>query len=69
MAPLRTFTDRFAGLFAVNAADGIAGLGPLVLMIIFLVFTALYNVSLNSALTPLLNYLPKVSHTVVSMRC
>lgn len=28
-------------------------------MIIFLIFTALYNIALNSALNPLMNYLPK----------
>lgn len=28
-------------------------------MIIFLIFTALYHISLNSALDPLINYLPK----------
>ncbi|EED22954.1 DUF221 domain protein, putative [Talaromyces stipitatus ATCC 10500] len=47
------------GLFAIAAADQPIGTGPLVLMIIFLVFAVLYHVSLNSALGPLLNYLPK----------
>lgn len=47
------------GLFAIAAADQPIGTGPLVLMIIFLIFAILYHVSLNSALEPLLNYLPK----------
>jgi hypothetical protein len=47
------------GLFAIAAADQPIGAGPLVLMIIFLVFSILYHVSLNSALEPLINYLPK----------
>jgi len=47
------------GLFAIAAADQPIGTGPLVLMIIFLVFAILYHVSLNSALEPLINYLPK----------
>lgn len=47
------------GLFAIAAADQPIGTGPLVLMIIFLVFAILYHVSLNAALDPLLNYLPK----------
>jgi hypothetical protein len=34
-------------------------LGPLILMIIFLVFIVLYHISMNSAMEPLLNYLPK----------
>lgn len=46
------------GLFAIKAGNH-GALGPLILMILLLVFTALYNVALNSALTPLLNYLPK----------
>jgi hypothetical protein len=47
------------GLFAIAAADQPVGTGPLVLMIISLVFSILYHVSLNSALEPLINYLPK----------
>lgn len=47
------------GLFAIAAADQPIGTGPLVLMIIFLVFAVLYHLSLNAALGPLLNYLPK----------
>jgi hypothetical protein len=47
------------GLFAIaTGADRIA-LGPLVLMIIFLIFMVIYHVSLNQALDPLINYLPK----------
>ncbi|CAK46603.1 hypothetical protein CBS63078_4879 [Aspergillus niger] len=47
------------GLFAIGtAADNIAT-GPLVLMIILLVFCVLYHVALNNALEPLIQYLPK----------
>jgi hypothetical protein len=42
------------GLFGIRAA-----VGPLILQIIFLIFTVLYHLSLVSALDPLLNYLPK----------
>lgn len=41
------------GLFGASAAPG-----PLVLMVAFLVFTALFHISLNSALNPLLYNLP-----------
>jgi hypothetical protein len=47
------------GLFAIATGSSIGALGPLVLMIIFMVFTALYHLSLNAALEPLINYLPK----------
>lgn len=47
------------GLFAIATASSVGALGPLILMIVLLIFTALYHVSLNSALTPLLEYLPK----------
>ncbi|KAF2459070.1 hypothetical protein BDY21DRAFT_283308 [Lineolata rhizophorae] len=46
------------GLFALQLSDK-AALGPFILMIILLIFTALYQVSLNVALTPLLKYLPR----------
>ncbi|KAG6366797.1 hypothetical protein INS49_000977 [Diaporthe citri] len=42
------------GLFAASVA-----IGPLVLMIAFLVFTVLFNLSLNNALDPLLYNLPQ----------
>jgi len=42
------------GLFAIAAA-----VGPLILMIVFLIFTVLYHIQLNDALDPLLNNLPK----------
>jgi hypothetical protein len=45
------------GLFGV-ASSG-TGKGPLVMMIIFLIFMILYHVSLNSAIDPLLYYLPR----------
>lgn len=47
------------GIFAIATAGGIGALGPLILMIIMLIFTALYQISLNSAMAPLLDYLPK----------
>ncbi|KAL5355987.1 hypothetical protein BJX96DRAFT_91633 [Aspergillus floccosus] len=47
------------GLFAIGTASNRIALGPLILMIIFLVFTILYHVSLNQAIEPLINYLPK----------
>ena len=42
------------GLFAIAATPG-----PLILMIVFLIFTILYHFSLNSALDPLLYSLPR----------
>lgn len=42
------------GLFGVNVTPG-----PLVLMVAMLIFTALFHISLNSALDPLLYNLPK----------
>ncbi|KAI5244242.1 DUF221-domain-containing protein [Aureobasidium subglaciale] len=47
------------GLFAIATGSSVGALGPLILMIIFMVFTALYHLSLNAALEPLINYLPK----------
>ncbi|KAM5476125.1 phosphate metabolism protein 7 [Microsporum audouinii] len=47
------------GLFAIGTASDRAATGPMVLMIIFLVFTVLYHVSLLNAVNPLLKYLPK----------
>ncbi|KAI8961647.1 DUF221-domain-containing protein [Daldinia sp. FL1419] len=42
------------GIFATSVA-----IGPLVLMVAFLVFTILFHVTLNSAVDPLLYYLPR----------
>ncbi|KAK5165486.1 phosphate metabolism protein 7 [Saxophila tyrrhenica] len=47
------------GLFAIATRTSVVALGPMILMILFLVFTALYQMALNNALTPLLTYLPK----------
>ena len=47
------------GLFAIATGQSRGALGPLILMILMLIFTALYNIALNSALDPLLHYLPK----------
>jgi hypothetical protein len=50
------------GLLAVALPRGKGAIGPFVLMILLLVFTALYHISLNAALSPLLKYLPKTLH-------
>ncbi|KAL8774473.1 MAG: hypothetical protein Q9209_000846 [Squamulea sp. 1 TL-2023] len=42
------------GLFGIQAAPG-----PIVLMVVFLIFVILFHISLNGALEPLLIYLPK----------
>ncbi|KAL8733580.1 MAG: hypothetical protein Q9166_001988 [cf. Caloplaca sp. 2 TL-2023] len=42
------------GLFGIQAAPG-----PIVLMVVFLIFVILFHISLNSALEPLLKFLPK----------
>ncbi|KAL8856699.1 MAG: hypothetical protein Q9178_006656 [Gyalolechia marmorata] len=42
------------GLFGIKAAPG-----PIVLMVVFLIFVVLFHISLNTALDPLLKYLPK----------
>jgi hypothetical protein len=47
------------GLFAIGASSQRIAVGPLILMVIFLVFAVLYHVSLNAALEPLIKYLPK----------
>lgn len=47
------------GLFAIGAAADPSSTGPLILMIISLVFSIIYHLSLNQAMAPLLNYLPR----------
>jgi hypothetical protein len=47
------------GLFAIATGTSVGAIGPLILMIILLVFTVLYQSSLNAALGPLITYLPK----------
>jgi hypothetical protein len=48
------------GLVAVSfGKNKDAAIGPLILLILLLVTTALYNVALNAAIEPLLKYLPK----------
>jgi hypothetical protein len=47
------------GLFAIGVGADTASLGPLILMIIFLVFCVIYHGALNAAVQPLLDYLPK----------
>jgi len=51
------------GLFSISVPQSTVSLGPLILMIIFLVFTVLCHASLNTALAPLLQYLPKTLET------
>lgn len=47
------------GLFAIGCGAGKGAIGPLILMILFLVFTVVYHGALNSALKPCIDYLPK----------
>ncbi|KAJ5893660.1 hypothetical protein N7495_005351 [Penicillium taxi] len=47
------------GLFAIGSGSSRIAVGPLILMIIYLVFLALYHISLNTAMDPLIQYLPK----------
>ncbi|KAL4937105.1 hypothetical protein BDV06DRAFT_203642 [Aspergillus oleicola] len=47
------------GLFAIGIGAQTISLGPLILMIILLIGMIIYHVSLNSAIDPLINYLPK----------
>lgn len=42
------------GLFAIKVA-----IGPLILMVVYLIFAVLYHVSMNAAMDPLLKYLPR----------
>lgn len=47
------------GLFAIATGTSIGALGPLILMVLMLIGTVLYQIALNAALGPLINYLPK----------
>lgn len=47
------------GLFAIGSGSDELAIGPLVLEVIFLVFVVLYHLSLNKAMQPLIDYLPK----------
>ncbi|KAK4922161.1 phosphate metabolism protein 7 [Elasticomyces elasticus] len=47
------------GLFAMASGSNQLAVGPLILMVIFLIFVILYHMSMNTAMEPLLNYLPK----------
>lgn len=51
------------GLIGTSFNQGEGASGPFVLMVILLVFTAIYHIGLNSALTPLMKYLPKTLET------
>ncbi|KAE9962844.1 hypothetical protein BLS_009961 [Venturia inaequalis] len=46
------------GLFGTRLQQ-VGAIGPFIMMIILIVFTALYHIALNAALGPLLRYLPK----------
>ncbi|CBF89927.1 hypothetical protein AN0229.2 [Aspergillus nidulans FGSC A4] len=47
------------GLFAIGTGTDPIALGPMILTIILLVTMIIYHVSLNAALDPLINYLPR----------
>ena len=47
------------GLLGIGSGAARESLGPLILMVLCLVFSIIYHISLNQAITPLLNYLPK----------
>lgn len=47
------------GLFAIATAGGVGALGPLIMMVIMLIFTTLYQLNLNTAMAPLIKFLPK----------
>ncbi|KAE8357868.1 hypothetical protein BDV27DRAFT_78009 [Aspergillus caelatus] len=47
------------GLFAIATGARRIALGPLILMIISLIVMVIYHVSLNQALDPLINFIPK----------
>lgn len=48
------------GIFAIGMGSAPAqAAGPTAMMVLMLIFTVLYHISLNSALKPLLSYLPK----------
>lgn len=47
------------GLFAIGTGTDPISLGPMILTIILLVTMIIYHVSLNAALDPLINYLPR----------
>lgn len=47
------------GLFAMGSGANQIAVGPLILMVIFLIFTILYHISMNNAMEPLIQYLPK----------
>ena len=56
----QTTTGVYLSLICLIGLFGIKGAaGPIVLTVIFLVFVILFHVSLNSAIDPLLTYLPR----------
>ena len=56
----QTTTGAYIGMACLIALFGIkTAIGPLILMIAFFIFIVLFHISLNSAIAPLLLYLPK----------
>lgn len=56
----QTTTGAYLGIVCLIGLFGIkTAIGPLILMIVYLIFIALFHMSLNSAIEPLLMYLPK----------
>ncbi|KGO68086.1 Protein of unknown function DUF3779, phosphate metabolism [Penicillium italicum] len=47
------------GLFAIGSGANRMAVGPLILMVIFLIFIILFHLAMNTAMEPLLNFLPK----------
>lgn len=47
------------GLLAISSGASTEAVGPMILMIICLVFSIIYHLSLNQAIQPLLDFLPK----------
>lgn len=56
----QTTTGVYLGIFCLIGLFAIAtAIGPLILMIVYVIFLILFHISLNSAIDPLLMYLPK----------
>ncbi|KAL6719086.1 phosphate metabolism protein 7 [Lecanora helva] len=56
----QTTTGAYLGIVCLIGLFGIkTAIGPLILMVVYLVFIALFHFSMNAAIDPLLMYLPK----------
>ena len=56
----QTTTGAYLGIVCLIGLFGIrTAIGPLILMVAYLIFAILFHISLNSAIDPLLMYLPK----------